>query len=145
MRTCSYWTPAIAAAPIASSVNSERANSVTIAAVSHDENAVAHSHDLRKLRRDEQDCHSVRGERVDLLPYFGLRADIDSSCRLVKNEQGRFRVKPFAEHDLLLVSAAQRRDGRLCRSSPNVEVANVGLDERLLVMASARMRMCRVS
>ena len=94
--------------------------------VPHDENPVAHPHDLWELGGNEQHRHAVRRERVDLLTNLGLRSHIDAARRLIKDQQRRLRVEPFTEYDLLLVSAAESGDRRVCRRSSDVEVANVG-------------------
>ena len=102
MRVGPTGRPAIAAAPIASSREFGAREFRDDASVPHDENAVAHPHDLRKLRGDEQDRHAVRGERVDLLPDLGLRADVDAARRLVEDQQRRLacsaicRARPSA-------------------------------------------------
>src|SRR5215471_14100162 len=48
------------------------------ASIPHDENPIAHPHDLGKIRGDEQHRHTVSGQCIDLLPDLRLRAYVDA-------------------------------------------------------------------
>ena len=61
------------------------------------------------------DRRALVGEPADQPVDLGLGADVDALRRLVEDDDARLERQPFAEHDLLLVAAAERRDRRFDR------------------------------
>ena len=57
-----------------------------LAALAHDEDAVAHGQHLGQVGGDEDHGHARRGEVVDELVDLGLGADVDAARRFVEDE-----------------------------------------------------------
>ena len=67
---------------------------------------------------------------------LGLGADVDSLRRLVEDDDARPKRQPLAEHDLLLIAAAERRDRRL-RSTRALTASAVVIARAALRLAGA--------
>ena len=80
------------------------------AAVAEDVDAVADGQQLRHLARDEQEGGALLGQLADQLVDLGLGPDVDAARRLVEEEEDDARQQELADHDLLLVAAAEVRD-----------------------------------
>ena len=82
-----------------------------LAPLAQDDDPIAHADELGQLRRNEQDCESLRGELGDHRMDLGLALDVDALGRLVENHEPRIGGEPFGQHDLLLVAARKRLYG----------------------------------
>jgi hypothetical protein len=61
--------------------------------------------DLRQVGGDQDDPRSGLKQSGEKLVDFDLRANVDTHGRLVEDVKVGPMVKPFANHDLLLVAA----------------------------------------
>ena len=53
---------------------------------------------------------------------LGLGADVDAPCRLVEQQHPRLGQEALGDHDLLLVAARERGDGRIGAGDPDGQV-----------------------
>ena len=99
-----------------------------LAALAHDEHAVAHGEDLREVGRDQDHRDARRRQLADELVDVRLGADVDAAGRLVEHEHGRLDVEPLGEHHLLLVAAREVADGggQRCRADAEALAVAVG-------------------
>ena len=67
-------------------------------------------HDLFKLGGDEDNAHALRSQVKHDLLNFSLGTDIDTTGRLVQNQQLGVRGQPTANEHLLLVAAGEILD-----------------------------------
>src|SRR5689334_9955896 len=81
----------------------------------HDGHAIALGHDFLHVAADQHHCRAVVGEPADQPVDFCLRANVHPLRRLIEHDGARPQGEPFAEHDLLLVAAAQCADRRFDR------------------------------
>ena len=105
-------------------------------AAPHDNHAVAHAQDLRHFRGDHDDAFSSLDQAVHNIVDLDLGAHVDTAGGLVEDVDIGVGVDPFADNDLLLVTAGQLSDdlvnGR--RLDPQgLDVALAGLFDALLV------------
>src|ERR1017187_1311419 len=68
---------------------------------------VAQSENLRKVRRDQKDSQSLRGQIVDEPVDLFLRTNVDTSSRLVEDQYFRRSGEPLRQHHFLLVATTQ--------------------------------------
>ena len=68
-----------------------------LAALAHDQDAVAHGQHLGQVGADQDDRHALRGQLVDQLVDLDLGADVDAARRLIEDEHLRFRLQPLAD------------------------------------------------
>src|SRR5207302_5061942 len=83
------------------------------AALVHHEHADGETEDLEHDRRDEQDRDPLLEQLADQLEDLLIRADVDPPRRLVEEEHTRPARERPREHDLLLIAAGERADGRV--------------------------------
>src|SRR5262245_26544449 len=85
------------------------------------ENAIREREDLIQLERDEQDATAL----VSLLHETTMdeldRPDVQTACRLCRDEHLRVARHLACDHDLLLVAAGEGRGGRLRIAAANIE------------------------
>ena len=77
------------------------------AAVTHDNHTPTVAHDLLELRRNKHNPQAVIGELSDQGFHLRFRTDINTTGRLVQDDQVRFHRQPPRQHYLLLVTAGQ--------------------------------------
>src|SRR3954469_1561904 len=80
------------------------------------EHAVAHARHLVEVGRRVQDDPPGVGDLPHDLHQVRLGTDVDAARRVVEEHEVRSRLQPFAEEDLLLVAARQRRYGKRVRA-----------------------------
>src|SRR5438093_6721582 len=73
----------------------------------HHEDAIAHTQNFGHLRRNHDNRNAICSEPVHEVIDLFLCSHVDSTRRLVKNEDLRLTAQPFAQHDLLLISSAE--------------------------------------
>ena len=100
-----------------------------LAPLAQDDDPIAHADELGQLRRNEQDCKSLRGELGDHRMDLGLALDVDALGRLVENHEPRIGGEPFGQHDLLLVAARKRLYGLVEIAELQPQSLQVRLDE----------------
>ncbi|MNY62596.1 hypothetical protein D3C86_1994400 [compost metagenome] len=66
---------------------------------------MAHPQYFRQLRGDHNDRFPLRREIIEQLVDLGFGSHINPSCRFIENENVAVAVQPFADDDLLLVTA----------------------------------------
>src|SRR5262245_47000 len=94
------------------------------AAIEHDD-ALAKADELGKLGGAEQDDAARRRDLADQAIDLALRAHIDASGRIVQQEHPRADLEPFADDDLLLVSAGELMGERPGRARLDGEPADL--------------------
>ena len=80
--------------------------------LAHHRNAVGKRQRFVEIGSHENDAKPLRGEFAHQAEDFRLCSDVDASARLVHEQNLRFRQQRLADHDFLLVSAGERRDGQ---------------------------------
>ena len=98
-------------------------------AAGHHDHAVAQSLELERVARDDDDRHAARGDLAQDAVDLGTSADVDALRRLVRDENRRLGEHRARHHDLLLVPAGERRDGRLERRRLDRQLGQLALDE----------------
>ena len=86
-------------------------------AARHHDHSVAETLELERVARGDDDRHSASGDLAQDAVDLRTRADVDALCRLVRDENRRIGEHRAGHHDLLLVPARERRNGRLERRS----------------------------
>ena len=104
----------------------ERRNGV---AAGHHDHAVAQPLELECVARDDDDRDAAGGDLAQDAVDLGAGAHVDALRRLVGDEDRGLGEHRPRHHDLLLVAAGQRRDGRLERRRPHVQLAQLALDD----------------
>ena len=104
-----------------------------LAALAHDQDAVAHGQHLRQVRADEDDRHAPRRQIVDQLMDLHLGADVDTTSRFVEDHHFGVRLQPLADDDLLLVAPGKRRRRRIDRRRADAQPLPEGLGGRPLL------------
>src|SRR3954468_18813548 len=101
-------------------------------AATQDEDARAHAEEVALVRR--RDDHADAGARLlgDELVELDPRADVDARGRLAQREHRRAEREAPRHDDLLLVAAAERRDGRVGARGPDAEALDPAVDELAL-------------
>src|ERR1700722_17708862 len=90
-------------------------------AVAHHHDAVRDAEDLVDLGRNHRHRATARREISDDTRDLALRADIDSTRGLVEQQHARIAQKPFAQHNLLLVTAGEAGDEVEIPASANLK------------------------
>src|ERR1700712_315239 len=67
---------------------------------------------FRQVGRDQDYAGALLQEFCEQAVNFGLCANIDTHCGLIKDKQLGAVVEPFADHDLLLIAARHGRGKR---------------------------------
>src|SRR5262245_29675500 len=75
------------------------------AATRHNDNAMAHIHEFRELRRDNNYGRTFFSKPMYQAIDLGLGADIDATRWLIEDQNVRMRQHPFADNELLLIAA----------------------------------------
>ena len=83
-----------------------------MAALREHDQAVNQSHHLDHLGRDEEDGATLLDQVDNELVDLGLRLDVDAAGRLIEHQDLGIGRQHSRKHDLLLVPAGKRRDGR---------------------------------
>ena len=91
----------------------------------HDEDRVAQGKDLAQIRGDEQDRFLSASHVNDLFPDELDRTDIDSTRRLVHDQEIRFIVKLTANNDLLDITTGKLLDRRIYIRSLNIKIFGI--------------------
>jgi len=76
----------------------------------HDHDAAAKPNELGEFGRNEQHSRTRFRASLDEPIEFLLGSDVDPPGGLVEDQKTGFGEKPFCEHHLLLISAAQEAD-----------------------------------
>jgi hypothetical protein len=99
--------------------------------LAHDADTVAERVDLVDIVGNDHDGGA--GLRVSTQESMNLRLgpDVDAGCRLVNDQNVGLRGKYLPDHDLLLISAAQRSRKRLNLWRRDLEVTDQSLAELL--------------
>jgi hypothetical protein len=105
-------------------------------ATGHHDHAVAQPLELQGVARGEDDGHSPGGYLAQDAIDLGARADVDALCRLVGDENRRLGEHRARHHDLLLISARERRDGRLERRRSHGQLRELAFDQLDLALAA---------
>ena len=100
----------------------------------HHIDAVAHAEQFRHFGRDHQHAFTFVGQRVDDRVDLVFGPDIDAARRFVENEDLRLREQPFAEHDFLLVAAAEVHGLLFDPVGPDVQLASIVRGDRVLAV-----------
>ena len=77
------------------------------AALTHDHDAIAHTENLRHLRRDHEDSGAPGRETRNQAMDLGLRSHIDAARGFVEDQDARRCQQSSADKDLLLVPSAE--------------------------------------
>ena len=85
-------------------------------ALAKNHDAITNRDEFRKLARRYDDRETLGAEFIDQPIDFRLRADVDSSSRIVKQQQFRSRPKRPSNDALLLIAATQAGNRRLTSS-----------------------------
>ena len=97
-------------------------------AARHHDHAVAQPLELERVARGDDDRHAAGGDLAQDAVDLGARADVDALRRLVGDEDRRLGEHRARHHDLLLVAAGERRDGRLERRRLDRQLGELALD-----------------
>ena len=97
------------------------------APVIHDRDAVAAADEFVVVGRIEQDRRALIGELAHEPVELLLGADVDAARRIVEQDDARFGHQPFGDHDLLLISARQGRNGVGLRADLDLKALDVRL------------------
>ena len=97
-------------------------------AAGHHDHAVAQPLELDRVAGGDDDRHSAGGDFAQDAVDLGARADVDALRRLVRDENRRLGEHRARHHDLLLVSAGERRDGRLERRRLDRQLGELAFD-----------------
>src|SRR5699024_10302210 len=79
-------------------------------AAAHNDYAVAHAEDLRHFGGYHDNALALLDKAVHDVVNLDLCADVDTTGRLVENEDIGIRVDPLTDNNLLLVAAGQLTD-----------------------------------
>src|SRR5262245_37987494 len=82
------------------------------AATRHNDDAMAHIHEFRELRRNNNHGRTLFGKPMYQAINLGLGADIDATRWLIKDQNVRIREHPFADNEPLLIAARDGADWR---------------------------------
>src|SRR6478752_5683130 len=85
------------------------------ATFAHDCDPVADD-ELLEIARDHEDRGAGVGAGPDDVVDLGAGPHVDADCRLVQDQHARLRANVLAEHDLLLITAAETRHGIIDRA-----------------------------
>ena len=97
-------------------------------AAGHHDHPVAQPFELDGVAGGDDDRHAACGHLAQDAVDLGTRAHIDALRRLVRDEDRRLGEHRARHHDLLLVSAGERRDRRLERRRLDRQRGELALD-----------------
>ena len=103
----SVWLNPSAALRIFSCVATRRVELVLDAPAAHHENAIAHPEQFGQLGGNHDDAGAGFRQAVHQVVDLDLGANVDAARGFVEDEDARIAGKPLAEHDFLLIAAAQ--------------------------------------
>src|SRR5829696_13973 len=92
------------------------------AALSHDHDPVGHREDFFQLRGNEEAGFTLHGEVVYEAVDLRLCSHVDTSCRLIEEQDGRLAGQRFRQDHLLLVATRETADRLGHLGPPNREV-----------------------
>src|SRR5579883_896777 len=101
-------------------------------AVAHNEDAVAHAEDFWQFRRDQEDRQALLSEAIDRSVHLCFGDNIDSSRRLIENQNFGFRHQRSAYDHFLLVPAGERADLLALRSGADEQLLKIPCDRSAL-------------
>src|ERR1700693_6219521 len=87
---------------------------------------------LRQIGGDEDDPCPGLQQFCEKFVNLDLRADVDTNGWFVKNKKAGPMVQPFADNDLLLVSAGKTRRGSVARSCFDLHIPDLLIRRSLL-------------
>src|SRR5471030_1443887 len=103
--------------------------------------AIRHAHDFGQLRADQYNADALRREPVHELVDRVFRTDVDAARGFIEEQDLRFAEQPFADHDLLLITAREiARDLIHARRTNAQRIDIFARDLRLLFEADKTAR-----
>ena len=107
-------------------------------AAGHHDHAVAQPLELEGVAGGDDDRHSAGGDLAQDAVDLRARTDVDPLCRLVRDEDRGLGEHRARHHDLLLVPARERRDGRLERRRLDRQLGQLAFDRDDLAVPGSR-------
>ena len=76
-------------------------------ALAYHQDAITDAEHFRQFGTDHDDGHAPRGQLINELMHFNLRADIDATRRLIQDQHLWVRFQPLADHHFLLIPTGE--------------------------------------